>query len=89
MIVADELASDSQQAAAYAPVWEALSVQTSLGTTLAPHCIGTPGHGDRGRCLFSFLSDVGDAFGHAEDELHPSRWHDGPSGKTCYGQSGN
>ena len=89
MIVADELASDSQPAAAYAPVWEALSVQTSLGTTLAPHCIGAQGHGDRGRCLFSFLSDVGDAFGHAEGELHSSRWHDGPSGKTCYGQSGN
>ena len=89
MIVADELSSDSQQAAAYVPVWEALPTQTGLGTTLAPDCIGALGYGYRGRCLFSFLSDIGDAFGHDEEELHSSRWHDGPFGKTCYVQSGN
>ena len=39
--------------------------------------------------MFSFLSDIGDAFGHADEELHSSGWHDGPFGKTCYVQSGN
>ncbi|CAE7278290.1 unnamed protein product [Symbiodinium sp. CCMP2592] len=85
MIAADELCSGSKQAAAYAPVWEVLPTHVCLGVTKASDSIRESGNQERGRCLFSFLSDIGDAAGDVEDGLHSNRWHDSPTGNTCCG----